>query len=57
MSKKLYFTPVMRVVRTDAFAPYMGAVASEEGIKDGGEGDDKDDPTAKQRDNQWGDLW
>ena len=34
MSKKLYFTPVMRVVRTDAFAPYMGAVASEEGIKD-----------------------
>lgn len=57
MNKKLYFTPVMRVVRPDAFAPYMGAVASEEGIKDGGEGNDKDDPTAKQRDDQWGDLW
>ncbi|MBQ3780526.1 MAG: hypothetical protein IKG96_03625 [Bacteroidaceae bacterium] len=57
MSKKLYFTPVMRVVRTEASVPLMGASAPDEGIGYGGEGNDEDDPNAKQRDDQWGDLW
>ncbi len=57
MNKKLYFTPVMRVVRTEASVPLMGASAPEEGIGYGGTGKDDDDPGAKQRDDQWGDLW
>ena len=31
--------------------------APDEGIHDDGEGSDDDDPSAKHRSNDWGDLW
>lgn len=61
MNKKLYIQPVQRVRRPVVSTPvYQAAQASKEGIGWGGEGDDEDDPTAKERTpeaNDWGNLW
>lgn len=58
MNRK-YIKPTLKE-RTVAFpAPLLqGSItAPEEGIGYGGVGNDDDDPGAKQRDDQWGDLW
>lgn len=61
MNKKTYFQPAQHTAPTELNDSLFGVIASEEGINDGGEGDDDDDPTAKHRDDSenghWGDLW
>ncbi len=58
--KKNYCEPTIRSVIPRLYTPLMSPSANDEGIHYDGEGDDDDDPTAKQRmsnDNSWGDLW
>lgn len=61
MNKKNYFQPAQHTVLTELNSCLFGVVASQEGIGDGGEGSDDDDPTAKKRvdsnNDHWGDLW
>ena len=61
MNKKTYFQPAQHTAPTELSDSLFGVVASQEGIGDGGEGSDDDDPSAKARDNSdnthWGDLW
>ena len=58
MNKKAYMIPVAEEVKAVAFAAYLQSMSAPgEGIHEGGEGDDEDDPTAKQRDDEWGNLW
>ncbi len=56
MNKKAYLLPTVKLVETRLSATYLLS-ASQEGIGDGGEGDDEDDPTAKRRHDGWGSLW
>lgn len=56
MNKKIYSIPSLMVVEPNLSDTYLLS-ASDEGIHDGGEGDDDDDPTVKQRDDSWGNLW
>lgn len=58
MNKKAYLIPVTEWMESQAVTTYLQTLsAPNEGIHDGGEGDDDDDPTAKQRDDSWGNLW
>ena len=58
MNKKAYITPGTTAEKVAAFSAYLQDLsAPDEGIHDDGEGSDDDDPTAKQRNDGWGDLW
>ncbi len=58
MKKKLYIRPAIDendLFVTDAL---LGLSDPDDKIHDGGEGDDNDDPTVKERDDyEWGNLW
>lgn len=56
MNKKRYLIPTLKWVEPHLSDIYLLS-ASQEGIDDGGEGSDEDDPTAKQRNDDWGYLW
>ena len=62
MKKKTYISP--RICRFPALNmnDMLGLIAPSEGITDGGEGNDDDDPTAPLRaeeteEFEWGNLW
>lgn len=58
MNKKAYMTPTAEEAKALAFTTLLQTMsAPDEGIHDGGEGEDDDDPTAKERYDDWGDLW
>ena len=58
MMKKTYITPSTASKTVLDSSAYMENLsAPDEGIHNGGEGNDDDDPTAKQRNDGWGDLW
>ncbi len=58
MNKKAYMTPIAEEVKALAFTTLLQTLsAPNEGIHDGGEGEDDDDPTAKGREDDWGNLW
>ena len=58
MNKKAYMNPIAEEVKALAFTTLLQTLsAPDEGIHDGGEGDDGDDPTAKEREDDWGNLW
>lgn len=58
MNKKAYISPLAEEVKAMAFTTLLQTLsAPDEGIHDGGEGDDDDDPTAKDRSDGWGNLW
>lgn len=58
MKKKLYIRPAIDendLFVTDAL---LGLSDPDDEIHDGGEGEDDDDPTVKERDDyEWGNLW
>ena len=58
MNQKAYMIPLAEEVKAFAFTTLLQTLSAPgEGIHDGGEGDDGDDPTSKQRTDGWGDLW
>lgn len=58
MKKQVYIIPESEEVKANAFTTFLQTLsAPDEGIHDGGEGDDGDDPTSKHRNDGWGDLW
>lgn len=63
MKKKKYIVPCLIQFHPLSCSDMMGLIAPSENIGDGGEGNDDDDPTAKQREElpadnfQWGTLW
>ncbi len=57
MNKKAYVTPVAEEETLSITTLLQTLSAPDEGIHDGGEGSDSDDPSAKGREDGWGDLW
>ena len=57
MNKKAYVTPVAEEETLSITTLLQTLSAPDEGIHDGGEGSDGDDPSAKDREDGWGDLW
>ena len=57
MNKKAYVTPVAEEETLSITTLLQTLSAPGDGIHDGGEGHDGDDPTAKGREDGWGDLW
>lgn len=58
--KKKYLNPETTALDSRLLMNLMGLSAPEEGISDGGEGNDDDDPNTKGRqtgDKGWGNLW
>ena len=56
--KKTYITPSATAEKvTTLSACLQDLSAPNEGIHDDGEGSDDDDPSAKHRNDGWGDLW
>ena len=58
--KKRYIIPETTLSEYLLATHLMGLSAPDEGIHDGGEGGDDDDPTAKQRNQDivhWGNIW
>ena len=60
--KKQYKNPQTESSELNVMFNLLAPSAPEEGIHNGGEGDDEDDPTSKSRPstgtgNSWGDLW
>ena len=57
MKQKAYIQPEVKHREILSSASLMTLSAPNEGIHDGGEGEDDDDPTAKEREDDWGNLW
>ena len=58
MNKKPYHKPEVEALGLHPFTTFLQTLsAPDEGIHDGGEGNDDDDPSAKNRTDGWGDLW
>ncbi len=57
MKQKTYIQPEVKHWEFRSFTSLMTLSAPGEGIHDGGEGEDDDDPTAKGREDDWGNLW
>lgn len=57
MNKKAYVTPVAEEETLSITTLLQTLSAPDEGIHDGGEGSDSDDPSTKGREDGWGDLW
>lgn len=57
MKQKTYIQPEVKHREILSSASLMTLSAPDEGIHDGGEGEDDDDPTAKGREDDWGNLW
>ena len=58
MKKQAYIIPEMNERHVALLSELLGLSAPGPGIHDGGEGDDDDDPTAKERGfDDWGSLW
>ena len=57
MKKKLYIRPFIDENLYILTNSLLGLSDPDDNIHDGGEGDDGDDPTAKKRDDEWGNLW
>ncbi len=57
MEQKTYIQPEVKHWEFRPFTSLMTLSAPDEGIHDGGEGEDEDDPTAKGRVDDWGNLW
>ena len=58
--KKQYLTPQAEELIQRLSENLLGLSAPNEGIHDGGEGGDNDDPTAKDRlsgEGGWGNIW
>ena len=58
--RKEYLNPETTVLASHLLTNLMGLSAPEEGISDGGEGDDNDDPNTKERQagpDDWVNLW
>ena len=58
--KKIYQTPESLHIQASFKEELLGLSSPGTGIGDGGEGDDEDDPSSKERqedDVTWGDLW
>lgn len=57
--KQQYIIPQTQEWRPALLSPILSLSAPNEGITDGGEGRDDDDPTVKLRDDAetWGNLW
>lgn len=57
MNKQPYHSPEVEALDLHPFTAFLTLSAPDEGIHDGGEGDDGDDPSSKSRNDGWGDLW
>ncbi len=58
MNKKAYITPGTTVEKATTLSTCLQDLSAPgEGIHDDGEGSDDDDPSAKHRNDGWGDLW
>ena len=58
MNKQTYITPETTAEKVVTFSAYLQVLsAPDEGIHDGGDGNDDDDPSAKHRSDVWGNLW
>ena len=57
--KKIYQIPESLHIQASFKEELLGLSSPGTGIGDGGEGDDEDDPSTKERqeDSKWGDLW
>ena len=57
--KKIYQTPQTEFSTPEFVEEILSLSSPGTGIHDGGEGDDDDDPTAKEREDndEWGKLW
>ena len=57
--KKFYQTPQTEISTPEFVEELLTLSSPDTGIHDGGEGDDGDDPSSKERDNddEWGNLW
>ena len=58
--KKEYIIPVVEMSAPEIVEDILQLSAPGTGIHDGGEGDDEDDPTVKEREEEdkgWGGLW
>ena len=58
--KKEYIIPIAEQISSELEEKLLGLSSPGTGIGDGGEGDDEDDPSSKDRyeeEEKWGDLW